>query len=475
MKQKDISIPFQVHLKRNFSWNWLILSVKGEGEWKEKGGRNNSMSERFRVTSGIGQLDSLLGGLFIGDNVVWHDDAGSLANVFCMNFIQASQAQKKPIIYVSFDRSPTTLIERLGPMAENPLLTILDCFTCGKGARSSFFMKFYNEAIKEKPCNIIRVDEPRKISEVTDALYNIHAKMEGDVRFIFESMTGMLELWGGEDNILSFYSHSCPRLYELNTVAYWVMEKGAHSPRFRAQINQIAQVAIDLTIKRGATYLTILKAENRGIENIQKPYNYWTKELNVTFEKERPSRKVRVELGQRLKELRTKRGLSQTELAKLIGVNPSTISQIESDLIYPSLPALLKMAEVLSVDIGAFFEQTGEEKKRFIFPAQEAVDIKFPDLPEGSIYGKILIPLDFEAKGEPYLIEIPPFKDIPSHFFIHKGEEIGYILSGRIHVKLNKAVYTLHAGDTIYLTSEMPTQWQNPGPGVARILWIKIK
>ena len=89
--------------------------------------------ERLRVSSGVSQLDHLLGGIFIGDNVVWHDDAGSLAHPFCLNFIQASQAQNKPIIYVCFDRSPKSLLEALGTLANNPLLTVLDCFTQGKG------------------------------------------------------------------------------------------------------------------------------------------------------------------------------------------------------------------------------------------------------------------------------------------------------------------------------------------------------
>ncbi len=54
------------------------------------------LSEKYRVPSGVGRLDLLLGGLFIGDNVIWHDDAGSLAPVFCLNFLQASQLQEKP-------------------------------------------------------------------------------------------------------------------------------------------------------------------------------------------------------------------------------------------------------------------------------------------------------------------------------------------------------------------------------------------
>lgn len=432
------------------------------------------MSERLRITSGIGQLDRILGGLYIGDNVVWHDDSGSLASVFCHSFIQASQIQSRPLIYVCFDRSPKNLLEKLGPLAENPQLTILDCFTCGKGAKSPVFLKFYEDHDSDFPCTILRVEEPRRIESVTDVLYGIHGNMIGDVRFVFESLTGMQEVWGGEEHILNFYSHSCPRLYELNTVAYWIMEKKAHSPRLRAHISQIAQVVIELGIKRGTTSLTVLKAENRDTEDIHKPHIYWAKDLTVTFDEEKRTTGA-IDLGLRLKELRTRRGLSQTELSKLVGVTPSSISQIESNLIYPSLPALMKMAEVLSVDVSAFFHEKTEVKKRIIFPSQEAAEVKIPDFPDGSISAKLLTPIDFDPKAQPYLIEIPSGKSISSHFFIHKGEEIGYVLSGKLQVKMEKASYNLRSGDVIYLTSEMPSQWKNPGPNPAKILWIKIK
>jgi DNA-binding XRE family transcriptional regulator len=167
--------------------------------------------------------------------------------------------------------------------------------------------------------------------------------------------------------------------------------------------------------------------------------------------------------------------LSQTELAKLVGVTSSTISQVESNSIYPSLPALLKMAEVLSVQVNAFFQDTAHVRDRVIFPSGEATEIKFHDLPEGSASARLLTPVDFEPKVEPYLIEIPPAENLPSHFFIHKGEEMGYLLSGKLQLKFRKALHTVNEGDVIYLTSEMPTQWKNPGPDVARLLWIKVK
>jgi transcriptional regulator with XRE-family HTH domain len=427
-----------------------------------------------RVASGVSQLDRLLGGLFIGDNVVWHDDAGSLASAFCLSFLQASEAQEKPIIYVSFDRSPRNLLEKLGHLSDYRNLTILDCFTWGKGAGSDVFLRFYREPSHEWPCRIVRVDEPRRVNQVMDALYGVHSTMTDDVRLVFESITGMQELWGGEEEILSFYTHSCPRLYELNTVAYWIMEKDAHTSRLRAQINQIAQVAIELSVKRGTTSLTILKAENRGMDNLHRPYHYWTKDLTITFEDEKRT-SGRIELGLRVKEIRTKRGLSQTELAKLVGVTPSTISQVESNLIYPSLPALLKIAEVLSVEVSSFFQARSDVTKRLLFAGSDAVEVKLADVPDAGVTVKMLTPLDFDPKAEPFLIEIAPDTKLPSHFFIHKGDEVGYLLSGKLQMTVEKAVYKLRSGDVVYLTSDIPSRWVNPGPAAAKLLWIKVK
>ncbi|MEE8479620.1 MAG: helix-turn-helix domain-containing protein [Desulfobacterales bacterium] len=431
------------------------------------------VSKKLKVASGVNQLDQLLDGLYIGDNVVWHDEAGSLAAVYCLNFIKASQAQDKPIIYVSFDRSPKNLLDKLGPLAHNRRLIILDCFTYGKGAGSTVFLQFYEKKEAELPCRIVRVDEPRNVDKVMEALYGIHGTLEGDVRFVFESLTGMQELWGGEQHLVNFYSHSCPRLYELNTIAYWIIEKKAHSPSVRAQINQIAQVAIDLTVKRGKTLLTILKAEKRNLDTLNKPHHYWSKDLKITFDLEKPPGGW-FDLGVRLKKLRTKRGLSQSELAKPVGVTPSTISQVESSLIHPSLPALIKMAEVLGVEVSSFFKESTHTPRRVVFPFEEAVDVKLPNLPEESIHISLLTPVDFESRAEPYLIEIPPNKTLSSHFFIHKGEEVGYLLSGKLQLKLEKGVHTIQAHDIIYLTLEIPAQWENPGPDSAKLLWMKI-
>lgn len=428
--------------------------------------------KREKISSGVRHLDRILDRLHIGDNVIWYDDAGSLAPEFCLKFLESSQLENKPTIYVSFDRSPKNLLDRLGKLSKNRLLTVLDCFTYGKGSGSEVFLEFYSKNIKRHGCSIITVNNPRNSDVVIDAFYSIHENYKGDVRFIFESLTGMEQLWG-EEALVQFYSHACPRLYELNTIAYWVMEKNAHSSRTRARINQTAQIAIDLSVRRGITSLTILKAENRDLNILDKPLQYWSRDSEICFEDEGQNL-GHVSMGPRIKALRTKRGIPQKKLAKLVGVTPSTISQVETGLIYPSIPALLKMAEVLSVDMSSFFREKKSET-RTVFRADEALGVRLHDLPDASIDAKLLTPADFDAKAELFLMEIPANRTLTSHFFISKKEEFGYLISGELNVNIGNSIHTLRPGDSIYLATDIPSQWKNPGQDTALLLWVKLR
>jgi transcriptional regulator with XRE-family HTH domain/KaiC/GvpD/RAD55 family RecA-like ATPase len=436
-------------------------------------GAASMFKKKIRVSSGVRQLDRQLGALFIGDNVVWYDDAGSLASTFSLNFVQESQRQDKPLIYITFDRSPRTLLEDLGPLAQNQHLTILDCFTHGKGDGSEVFSKFYEKDGAQWPYRIVRINAPGDPDVVSEAFYSLHGTMKGDVRFVFDSLTGMQDLWGGEEAILKFYSHACPRLYELDTIAYWIMEKGAHSERLRANINHIAQVAIDLSVNRGKSALTILKADKRTPDALNTPLVYWNDGLDVAFETE-TGKGGTIDLGGRVRQIRKRQAMPQKELAALVGVTPSTISQIESGTIYPSLPGLYKIAQVLNVQVAAFFQDRSDPAGQVVFSGA-GTRVGLSDLPKRDVVGYRLSPADFDAAAEPYLIEIPAGKKLPAHFFIHKGQEMGYLLEGHVELKIGSRLVPAKPGDVIYLSREIPSQWKNTGRGRVRLLWVKIK
>lgn len=72
-------------------------------------------------------------------------------------------------------------------------------------------------------------------------------------------------------------------------------------------------------------------------------------------------------IGTRVKMLRITKGVSQTELAKQIGVTQTHLSNIENGRAGLTIPNLIKLREALATPISSFFEdiegKQEEEKK----------------------------------------------------------------------------------------------------------------
>ena len=61
-------------------------------------------------------------------------------------------------------------------------------------------------------------------------------------------------------------------------------------------------------------------------------------------------------LGQRIRELRKSRGLSQDQLSELIGIDPKHLSRIEVGRSFPYMETLEAIARALEVEIKDLFE-----------------------------------------------------------------------------------------------------------------------
>jgi putative transcriptional regulator len=60
-------------------------------------------------------------------------------------------------------------------------------------------------------------------------------------------------------------------------------------------------------------------------------------------------------LGNRLKEARTARGLTQAELAEQLGVSRKTINTVENSVFVPSTTLALALAQALETTVEALF------------------------------------------------------------------------------------------------------------------------
>lgn len=68
-----------------------------------------------------------------------------------------------------------------------------------------------------------------------------------------------------------------------------------------------------------------------------------------------------MKLKNRLKELRARDGLNQTELAKLAGVSRQTISLLEREEYTPSIVIALKIAQIFNESVENVFRLVEEE------------------------------------------------------------------------------------------------------------------
>ncbi|MBO6526527.1 helix-turn-helix transcriptional regulator [Erythrobacter sp.] len=60
-------------------------------------------------------------------------------------------------------------------------------------------------------------------------------------------------------------------------------------------------------------------------------------------------------LGNRIKELRARRGMTQVELADAVGVTRKTVNTVENKVFVPSTVLALKLAEILDVKVDELF------------------------------------------------------------------------------------------------------------------------
>jgi len=226
-----------------------------------------------RYSTGVEYLDVILGGLLRGDSVVWQVDSGAPVEFFIKSFLRRSAQTDSSIVFVSFSHSPQTILNRYVEEDLLPRFHLVDAFTCGFGRSDEVFARFYRESEAAR-FSITRVDEPSDAEHLSRIMDRLAEGAGEKGRFVFDSPTAMLELWGGEERVLKFFSYLCPKLYDLGTLAYWITEKRAHSSSFLAKLLHGTQVVLDLGVDQSGIEMVVRKAADRPGCKIGRPYYF---------------------------------------------------------------------------------------------------------------------------------------------------------------------------------------------------------
>lgn len=184
-----------------------------------------------------------------------------------------------------------------------------------------------------------------------------------------------------------------------------------------------------------------------------------------------------VELGGKIRDLRTGAGLSLGSLAEKVGVSRSLISQIERGVASPSLTTLRRVAGALGVPVAALFlgpdEASSGESDRFgrrlVVRAGERKRLY---VQRADVSYKLLTP-DVDRKIEFISAEIDPGACVPAEegtHAAHPGEENVLCASGSVTFIIANEEFHLDPGDSISFDCSVPHRMENRGETTAELV-----
>ena len=172
-------------------------------------------------------------------------------------------------------------------------------------------------------------------------------------------------------------------------------------------------------------------------------------------------------VGARVLEMRTQRGLSLRALAELCELSPNTISLIERGATSPSVSTLQRLASALGVHINSFFVEPTEKAQMILTRANERTR-------SGSA-SVMLESLGYGLEGQacdPFVVTLKPGANSGRQLMAHQGSELILILSGQLDIEIAGASHNLHLGDSLLFRGEQPHRWRNPNSQPAEFLMM---
>ena len=163
-------------------------------------------------------------------------------------------------------------------------------------------------------------------------------------------------------------------------------------------------------------------------------------------------------LGSKIRNLRRERGLTITEVAEKSGLAVSMVSQVERDIVTPSISSLRKIAGVLNVPAFYFLIEEADLDGRVVRLGERRT-LKLPD--HQAIY-QLLSP-SLDKRIEMIFFELSPGEATCEAPMGHEGEENLTVTSGRMKIVMPDREEILEAGDSIYIDRLMPHQAINIG------------
>ena len=173
-----------------------------------------------------------------------------------------------------------------------------------------------------------------------------------------------------------------------------------------------------------------------------------------------------MEIGQKIKNLRRLKNLTQEELAERTDLSKGYISQIESNKTSPSMETFLNILEVLGTSPKEFFDTKYVTKVHY--PKNEQLTY---DEDEKGYFLQWPVKRSNEFDMEPLLLTLQPYASYKD-FQPSVSDTFVYCLEGKVTLTLGDHQYTAEQGDALYFKAHATHRLSNAGHVCAKLMIV---
>jgi len=164
-------------------------------------------------------------------------------------------------------------------------------------------------------------------------------------------------------------------------------------------------------------------------------------------------------VGENLKRLRTKRGLSLDRLAKSSGVSKSMLGQVEQGSSTPTVNTVWKIASALQVPFAALIERQAAPPTA-VMRQREAKVLKSAD---GRFVSRALFPFDAPRPTEFYQLRFEVGAEERADAHAPGTRESLAVHEGRLLIEAGRMSEVLEPGDACVFEADRPHRYRNVG------------
>lgn len=178
-------------------------------------------------------------------------------------------------------------------------------------------------------------------------------------------------------------------------------------------------------------------------------------------------------IGPKIAALRKAQGLSLLQLAASSDVSAAAIHKIERSGMVPTVTTLLKVAGALGVPVGYFVAEEGPHPEPVHFTKDgtgRAVYTPHVGLALTGISGSYR---QFQAAAA--VTTMDPGADSGTKMLKHPGEELVFVLSGRVQFTVGGQEFSMGPGDSLHFNGDVPHHWRNHSKKKAELLWVALR